>query len=73
MRISLANGPSEEMPNLPMVNAMAPKAPIGARRIRIFTTPNTACVSALNRSTSGLQRGPASDNAKPNRIATSRT
>ena len=29
-----------------MVNAMAPKAPMGARRIRILITPNTACVRA---------------------------
>ena len=46
------------MPYLPTVKAIAPNAPMGAKRIRMLTTPNTACVSASKRSTSGLQRGP---------------
>ena len=39
--ISLANGPREARPNLPTVKAMAPKAPIGAKCIRMLTTRKT--------------------------------
>ncbi len=40
--ISLARGPSDAKPNLPIVKAMAPKAPMGAKLIRMLTTPKTA-------------------------------
>jgi hypothetical protein len=66
--ISFTNGPSEAKPYLPMVKAMAPKAPMGAKIIRIFTTRKTICVSDSSSATIGLARGPADDNPNPKRI-----
>ena len=71
--ISLTSGPSEETPYLPIVNARAPKAPIGAKCMRIFTIPNTASVNRFKKSKSGFDRGPAIESAKPNRTETSST
>ena len=71
--IRFANGPSAAIPNLPIVNAIAPNAPIGASRIRIFTIPNTAFVSAPMKSTSGFARAPTIESAKPKRIAINST
>ncbi len=71
--ISLTNGPRDANPYLPMVKAMAPNAPIGAKRIRMFTTRNTTCVSDSSSATIGFARGPADDKANPNRIETNTT
>src|SRR5207237_7397486 len=37
VRINFESGPSELKPYLPIVNAIAPNAPIGAKRIKILT------------------------------------
>src|SRR5271169_1659210 len=56
--ISFTSGPSDANPYLPMVKAMAPNAPIGANRIRMFTTRNTTWVRDSSSTTIGLARGP---------------
>src|SRR5439155_22188479 len=66
VRINVASGPSELRPYRPTVNAIAPNAPMGAKRINILTMPKTTCVSASITSTRGLQRAPMLDKAKPN-------
>ena len=71
--INLIKGPSEAIPYLPTVKAMAPKAPRGANFMRMFTTPNTATESASKKSIRGLERDPTAESAKPNRIEISRT
>ena len=54
------------MPYLPTVKAMAPKAPMGAKRMRIFTTPKTAWVTASMKVMRLLPRSPREESAKPN-------
>ena len=44
-------------PYLPMVNAIAPKAPIGAGRMMIAMTPNRTC-EAVDQSTRGVPVSP---------------
>src|ERR1700691_4207052 len=60
---NFSSGPSEEIPY----------APIGAKRITILITPNTARVSDSSTSSSGLQRAPIADIAQPNSIEISTT
>ena len=55
-------------PYLPIVNAIAPKAPIGASRMMIPITPKSTCESRSSRSTSGLPFSPNRPSARPNRI-----
>src|SRR5471030_547100 len=61
------------MPYLPMVKAIAPKAPIGATFMTMLTTPKTACEISSISLVTGLPRSPSSDSEKPNRMAISST
>ena len=71
--ISLTSGPREDSPYLPIVKAMAPKAPTGANRITISTMRNTTLPSDSSKSTRGFAYVPAAEIAKPNRIETRTT
>ena len=55
------------------MNAMAPNAPIGARRMIIATTPNNACENWSMNVTSGRPRSPKCSSARPNNTETSNT
>src|SRR5215471_11267280 len=46
--ISFSNGPSDDRPYFPIVNAIAPKAPIGAKRMTISTMRNTTLLNDCN-------------------------
>ncbi|MCY1311587.1 hypothetical protein D9M70_619010 [compost metagenome] len=70
--ISLPRENSEPKPYLPIVNAMAPKAPIGARRMTMLTMRNMPCIRLSSVSTKGLPRGPTWARAIPSRIENSR-
>ena len=61
------------MPNLPMVKAIAPNAPIGAAFITMAMTPNTPCAASSMKARSVWPRSPSPISAKPNRIENSRT
>ena len=56
-----------------MVNAIAPNAPMGAKRITISTIRNTTLLSDSSISTSGFPNAPVADRAKPNKRDTSTT
>ena len=53
------------MPYLPMVKAMAPKAPIGAAFIRISTSLNIGLVIDCRKSSTGLPRSPTAARLMP--------
>src|SRR2546421_670330 len=55
---SLPSERPEPQPYLPTVNAMAPNAAMGARRITIPTMANKACKSASRTFTTGFARRP---------------
>jgi len=56
-----------------MVKAIAPKAPIGAARIRVWTSLNTGTVSASKNARTGWPRSPLDASAMPNSTAISNT
>ncbi|MOA52259.1 hypothetical protein D3C78_1755230 [compost metagenome] len=55
-----------------MVNAMAPNAPMGARRMTILTMRNIPCIRLSRVSTNTLARGPTCARATPSRMENSR-
>ena len=61
------------MPYLPMVKAMAPKAPIGATFMTMPTMPKNTCAVWSMRSSSGLPRSPSQCSANANRMAINST
>ena len=67
MAIRKARLATEPMPYLPMVNAMAPKAPIGAAFMRMATRRKIGVVSACRKSVTGLPLSPTMPSAMPNR------
>ena len=71
--ISCASDPRTLGPNRPMVKAIAPNAPIGARRMRMLTTAKTACVNPSSMSSSGLTCDPSVESANPNSTETNTT
>ena len=56
------------MPYLPMVKAMAPKAPIGAAFIRISTSLKIGLVIACRKFSTGAPRSPTMASAMPKSI-----
>ncbi len=52
--ISFSNGPSDDNPYFPMVNDIAPNAPMGATRITMSTMRNTTLLSDSSISTKGF-------------------
>ncbi|MNW07190.1 hypothetical protein D3C71_2037460 [compost metagenome] len=56
-----------------MVKAMAPKAPIGAAFIRMWTRRNTGAVSASRKVSTGRPLSPVRASATPNSTATNST
>ena len=60
-------------PYLPMVKAMAPKAPIGAAFITMPTMPKKTCAVWSMIASSGLPFSPSQCSAKAKRIANSST
>ena len=61
----MARFTTEAMPYLPMVKAMAPKAPTGAAFIRISTSLNIGLVSAWRKFSTGAPRSPTTASAMP--------
>jgi hypothetical protein len=70
--ISLPSATIDPRPYFPTVNAIAPNAASGARRMIIPTTENTPCVNESRKSTTGLPRGPMWERATPNIVAKTR-
>ncbi len=70
---SLSSGSSEPRPYLPIVNAIAPNAPMGATRVISVTMRKKTAENWLITPSSGAPLGPACDSAVPNSSATSST
>ncbi len=64
---------SVSMPNLPTANAIAPKAPIGARYMTILTMPNTTSPIRSIASAIGCPRSPSWRSAMANTSETNST
>ncbi|MNY31242.1 hypothetical protein D3C86_1653980 [compost metagenome] len=67
MPISIARLVTDEMPYLPMVKAMAPKAPMGAAFISIATSLKIGYIRACMKSVTGLPFSPTIPSAMPKR------
>ena len=69
----MAIGTSEPTPYLPIVKAIAPKAPSGASFITLLTMPNSTWDTCSTKSNTGLPFSPIAASEKPNRMAISST
>ncbi len=56
------------MPYLPIVNAMAPKAPTGATFMITPTMPNSTCETMSMKFVTGLPRSPSDERANANKM-----
>ena len=63
----------DEMPYLPMVNAIAPNAPTGAKFISIATMRNTGADNSCNKLVIGRALSPTIASDTPNKIDTNKT
>src|SRR5262252_3652934 len=70
--INLPSDTIDPSPYLPTVNAIAPNAASGARRMIIPTTEKTPCANESRKSTTGFARSPMYDSATPNSVAKTR-
>ena len=61
------------MPNFPIVNAIAPNAPMGARRVMNHTIPNITRAISLSRFITGRPCSPMRASANPKSNASSST
>ncbi|MNL36685.1 hypothetical protein D3C87_1587820 [compost metagenome] len=73
MPTSIARLTTDLMPYLPMVNAIAPKAPMGAAFIRIATILKIGCANAVMNERMGFPRSPTIASEMPNNTATNST
>ena len=73
MPISLPSDKSDPTPYLPIVNAIAPNAPIGATFMMMPTIENSTCEVFSTQSNTSVPRPPNLCSAKPNSTENSST